>query len=58
MANRGITRDGLEELCVVSKQENVAEANRARKVVNVQEKQKGAQNAPLGYAKRDNEQVR
>ena len=43
MANRSIVRDGLQELCVVGKQENLAEGNRAGKVVNVHQKQKEAQ---------------
>ena len=51
-------RDGLQELCVVSKLENLVEGNRAGKVVNVHQKQKGAQNAPLGYARHEREQVR
>ena len=55
MANKGILRDGLQELCVVSKQENLAKGNRVGNVVNVHQKQKGAQNAPLGYARPDME---
>ena len=41
MANRSIARDGLQELCIVDKQENLYEGNRAGKVINVQQKQKG-----------------
>ena len=50
MANRSIVRDGLQELCVVGEQENLAEGNRAVKVVNVYQKQKGDQNAHVGFA--------
>ena len=48
MANRGIVRDGLQELCAVSKQGSLAEGNRAGKVVNVQQKQKGPKILPWG----------
>ena len=34
--------DGLQEFCVVSQQETLAAGNRAGKVVNVHQKQKGA----------------
>ena len=57
MANRSIVRNGLQEPCVVSKHENLAEGNIAGKVVIVQQKQKVAQNAPLGYARPGREQV-
>ena len=52
MANRGIMRDGLQELCIVSKQENLAEGNSGRKVVNLHQKHQ------LMYARPDREQIR
>ena len=58
MANRSIMSDGFQKLCIVNKQKSFAEGKRAGKVINLHQKQKEAQDAPLGYAISDREQIR
>ena len=58
MADKSIVGDGLQRLRAMSKQKGFAKGDGARKVVNVYQNQKGAQNALLGNATCDRKQVR